>query len=76
MTTTYYRTPDGDTLTFEQPDPPRSPLDAVGASMTLLVVLGVVPIGDAANAVGLSPDDLVAEAEAWAAAVEFSGVDE
>jgi hypothetical protein len=53
---------------YEQPDPPQAPLEPVGASITLLVVLGVVPITDAANAVGLSPGDLVAEAEAWAVA--------
>jgi hypothetical protein len=36
--------------------------------MTLLAVLSVVPLDDAANAVGLTADDLVAEAEAWAMA--------
>jgi hypothetical protein len=44
------------------------PLDAVGASMTLMVVLGLVPLADGANAVGLTPDDLVTEALGWAAA--------
>jgi len=44
------------------------PLDPMGAAMTLLAVLGVVPLDDAANAVGLTPDDLIAEAEAWAVA--------
>jgi hypothetical protein len=52
------------------------PLEPTGALATLLAVEQVVAVVDAANAVGLSPDDLVAEAEAWAAAVEFSGVDE
>jgi len=47
------------------------PLEALGAAMTLLAVLGVVPLLDAANAVGLTPDQLVAEAEAWAAAGEL-----
>jgi hypothetical protein len=47
------------------------PLEPLGAAMTLLAVLGVVPLADAANAVGLTPDQLVAEAEAWAAASEL-----
>lgn len=41
------------------------PLDAVGALATLLVVVGTLNITDAANAVRLNPDDLIAEAEAW-----------
>lgn len=41
------------------------PLDAAGALATLLVVLDIVPLADAANAVGQEPDHLVAEAEAW-----------
>ena len=71
MTTTHYRTPDGETLTYEVPDPPAAPLDAVGALATLLAVEEVVSVTDAANAVGLTPDQLVAEAEAWAAAEEM-----
>lgn len=47
------------------------PLEPLGAAMTLLAVLGVVPLTDAANAVGLTPDALVTEAEAWAAAAEL-----
>lgn len=49
---------------------PSEPLDAAGVAATLNVVLGVWPLTDAANAVGLTPDDLVAEAEAWQAAME------
>jgi len=45
-----------------------APLDATGALATLLAVLEVVPVQDAANAVSLTADDLIAEAEAWAAA--------
>jgi hypothetical protein len=48
---------------------PQAPLDPLGAAMTLLAVLGVVPLDDAANAVGLTPADLVAEAQAWAVAM-------
>jgi hypothetical protein len=44
------------------------PLDKQGVLATLLAVSGVVPVEDAANAVGLTPDDLVAEAQAWAVA--------
>lgn len=50
----------------ELPDPPRFPLDAAGVAATLNAVLGVWPLDDAANAVGLTADDLVAEAQAWA----------
>jgi hypothetical protein len=41
------------------------PLDAVGALATLLAVVGTLTVDDAANAVGLTADDLVTEAEAW-----------
>jgi hypothetical protein len=42
--------------------------DTTRVVATLNAVLGVWPLADAANAVGLSADDLVAEAEAWAVA--------
>jgi hypothetical protein len=75
MTTAHYRTVDGQMLTFEQPDPPRPSLDAAGVMATLNAVLGIWPVEDAANAVGLSPDDLVAEAQAWAIASEAQNGD-
>jgi hypothetical protein len=50
------------------PDPPPQPLDPTGALATLLAVLEVATVADAANAVGLTPDDLIAEAQAWEAA--------
>lgn len=43
-------------------------LDSVGALATLLAVRGVLSVTDAANAVGLPPDRLVSEAQAWAVA--------
>jgi hypothetical protein len=46
------------------------PLDAVGVLATLLVVEGVLPITDAANAVHLTPQDLINEAHAWAVGTE------
>jgi hypothetical protein len=46
------------------------PLDPVGALATLLAVTEVVSVEDAANAVGLTPQDLVNEAQAWAEFVE------
>jgi hypothetical protein len=46
----------------------RSPLDPTGALATLLAVLEVATVADAANAVGLTPEDLIAEAQAWEAA--------
>ena len=47
---------------------PQQSLDAVGALATLLAVEQVVSVQDAANAVGLSEQDLVNEALAWGAA--------
>lgn len=47
-------------------DPSNSTVVAVGDSGVLISF--AVP--DAANAVGLTADDLVAEAEGWAAAME------
>lgn len=44
---------------------PFPPLDAAGALATLLVVEGVLPLSDAANAIKESPAHLQAEAEAW-----------
>ena len=52
---------------YEIPQVP-TPLDAHGVTATLNAVLGVWPLDDAANAVGLTADDLVAEAQAWAMA--------
>lgn len=49
------------------PDAPQAPLDSVGALATLLAVTGTLTVDDAANAVGLAPANLVAEAQAWAA---------
>ena len=46
------------------------PLEPTGALATLLAVVGSLTVEDAANAVGLTPADLVAEAQAWAAAQE------
>jgi hypothetical protein len=44
------------------------PLPPVGAYAALQVVLGLVPMEHAANAVGVEPEDLVHEAESWAVA--------
>lgn len=51
---------------------PKQPLDAVGVMATLNVVLELWTLEDAANAVGLQPEDLIAEAEAWAAARDLN----
>ena len=64
----HYTDPDGNTFTWETPDPPAAPLDPTGALATLLAVTEVVSVTDAANAVGLTAADLITEAEAWAAA--------
>lgn len=44
------------------------PLDHTGALATLLVVLELVPLQDASNAIGEEPDHLIAEATAWSLA--------
>ena len=43
------------------------PLDQAGSLATLLAVLSLATVEDAANAVGLTEQDLVNEAEAWQA---------
>lgn len=68
----YFTDLDGVTHEWETEDPPRPPLDAVGALATLLAVTSTLTVQDAANAVELTPDDLVAEAEAWAAAKDMN----
>lgn len=45
-----------------------APLPPWSAFAALSVVLGNVPLQDAANSVGLKPADLVREVEAWAVA--------
>lgn len=49
-------------------DEVRTPLIAPAVLATLLAVVGTITVEDAANAVGLTPDDLTHEAQAWAAA--------
>ena len=51
----------------------QRPLDSAGALATLLAVNEILPLVDAANAVGLNPEDLIAEAEAWSAAQQQNG---
>lgn len=48
------------------------PLDKQGSLATLLAVTGTIPLEDAANAVGLTPQNLIDEANAWAAAQEMN----
>ena len=55
-------------IELEVPDPVQQPLGPTGALATLLVVQGVLPINDAANAIGVTANDLVLEAQAWAVA--------
>lgn len=63
-----YIDPNGDTLVYETPDPPFAPLDPIGVMATLNAVLGTWTLQDAANAAGVTPDDLIREAQSWAAA--------
>ena len=65
----YYTDPAGVTHEWETPDQP-TPLDTLGVIATLNAVLGVWPLDDAARAVGLTPQDLINEAQAWAVAQE------
>jgi hypothetical protein len=51
---------------YETPQTGPPPLDPVGALATLLAVTEAVSVQDAANAVGLDPQALIDEAEAWA----------
>ena len=51
---------------YETADPMPQPLDPTGALATLLAVTETLTVDDAANAVGLTAADLVAEAQAWA----------
>lgn len=66
----HFTDPNGVTHTWETPDPPQTPLDPTGALATLLAVTEVLTVEDAANAVGLTPQELIAEAEAWQAAAD------
>lgn len=60
--------PSGAISVSEIPDPPQVPLSPVGALATLLAVEQVLTVEDAANAVGCTTSELIAEAEAWQAA--------
>lgn len=51
-------------------DVPQQPLQGVQIVATLNAVLGIWSLQDAANAVGLSPAELIAEAQAWAVAAQ------
>lgn len=53
---------------IDLPDPPQQPLPPAGALAALLAVEGVLTVIDAANAVGLTSEDLTLEAQAWAVA--------
>jgi len=53
-------------------DTTSAPLDATGALATLLATKGVLTTEEAADAVGLQPEQLVAEAEAWAVAADLA----
>ena len=59
--------PHGVTHTWETPDV-QAPLDPIGVIATLNAVLGIWTLRDAANAAGVTPDDLIREAQSWAAA--------
>ena len=64
----FYTDPAGHTYEWETPDPSFAPLDPIGVVATLNAVLGLWTLEDAANVAGVSQDDLVREAQSWAAA--------
>jgi hypothetical protein len=47
---------------------PYPALNETGALATLLVVMGIIPLEDASNAIHEQPEHLIAEAEAWSIA--------
>jgi hypothetical protein len=51
-------------------DVPQQPLEGVEVLATLNAVLGIWSLQDAANAVKLTQAELIAEAQAWAAATQ------
>lgn len=57
---------DGNLVIDEVLEIPYPSLDPAGVAATLNVVLGLWSLQDAANAIGVEPDHLVAEAQAWA----------
>ena len=64
----YYTDPTGKQFAIQQADAQPVPLDSIGVMATLNAVLGVWSLSDAANAVGLTEQDLINEAQAWAVA--------
>lgn len=70
----YYTDLNGVTHTWQTPDV-HTPLNTFGVIATLNAVLGLWTVEDAANAVGLTPADLVAEAQAWSVGVVEIPVD-
>lgn len=51
-------------------DVPQQPLQGIEVLATLNAVLGIWSLQDAANAVKLTQAELIAEAQAWAAAAQ------
>lgn len=56
---------------IELAEPIQLPLNPTGTLATLLAVTETLTVTDAANAVGLTPEQLIAEAEAWSASMEI-----
>ena len=72
MRTVYWEEQDGNgnVLASGFEHVPYERLDGYQVVATLNAVLGVWTLADAANAAGVEPDHLIAEAQAWAAAGE------
>jgi hypothetical protein len=63
---------DGNLVLDEWVEVPYTPLQGYQVVATLNAVLGMWPLSDAANAAGVEPEHLIAEAQAWAVAKEPS----
>lgn len=63
---------DGTITIIDLPDPPHIPLNSAGTVATLLAVLGIVSLEDAAHAAQRTPEDLVHEAQSWAVVKEIN----
>lgn len=66
----YYIDENGNRFEWETPDV-HAPLNSIGVMATLNVILGLWSLQDAANAAGVSPQDLINEANSWAAASQI-----
>ena len=63
--------PNNNVISVESVQVLPSPLNPEGVFATLNVILGLWSIEDASNAIRVAPENLIHEAESWAAAASF-----